>query len=101
MGVGLLQNPSSEAAVGSNYVSIPPFVSSGAPPLVMLVMGRDHKLYYEAYNDASDLNGDDKLDIHYTPSIDYYGYFDSNKCYDYSTTNKRFEPKSKTTDKKC
>lgn len=101
VGVGLLQNPSSEAAVGSNYVSIPPFVSSGAPPLVMLVMGRDHKLYYEAYNDASDLNGDDKLDIHYTPSIDYYGYFDSNKCYDYSTTNKRFEPKSKTTDKKC
>jgi len=101
VGVGLLQNTMSVAATGSEYVSIPPFVSSGAPPLVMLVMGRDHKLYYEAYNDASDLNDDGKLDIHYTPSIDYYGYFDSNKCYEYSTASKRFEPKSKTTDKKC
>lgn len=101
VGVGLWQHPTSEAAVGSEYVSIPPFVSSGAPPLVMLVMGRDHKLYYEAYNDASDLNDDGKLDIHYTPSIDYYGYFDSNKCYEYSSTNTRFEPKTKTTNKKC
>jgi type IV pilus assembly protein PilY1 len=101
VGVGLWQHPTSEAAVGSDYVSIPPFVSSGAPPLVMLVMGRDHKLYYEAYNDASDLNDDGKLDIHYTPSIDYYGYFDSNKCYEYNSTNKRFEPRTKTTNKKC
>ena len=31
----------------------------------MLVVGRDHKLYYEAYNDASDLNGDGKLDVGY------------------------------------
>ena len=29
----------------------------------MLVMGRDHKLFYEAYNDASDLNGDGHLDL--------------------------------------
>jgi type IV pilus assembly protein PilY1 len=89
------------AATGAEYVSIPPFVSSGAPPLVMLVMGRDHKLYYEAYNDASDLDDDGVLDIHYTPSIDYYGYFDSYKCYEYSTGNKRFEPKKTNTDKKC
>lgn len=101
VGGAIWQHPASIAATGSDYVSIPPFVSSGAPPLVMLVMGRDHKLYYEAYNDASDLNEDDKLDIHYTPSIDYYGYFDSKKCYEYSSVNKRFEPKTKTIDKKC
>ena len=26
-------------------------------------MGKDHKLYYEAYNDASDLNNDGVLDV--------------------------------------
>ncbi len=68
----------------------------------MLVMGRNHKLYYEAYNDASDLNGDGILDIHYDPeNIDYYGYFDSYKCYVYNSDSSRFEPISKTNDKKC
>ncbi len=84
-----------------DYSLIPPFVTSGVPPLVMLVMGRDHKLYYEAYNDTTDLNGDGQLDIGYKPYIDYYGYFDSYKCYEYSTTNTRFEPTSVTADKKC
>ena len=31
----------------------------------MIIMGRDHKLYYEAYNDASDLNNDGVLDTKY------------------------------------
>jgi len=51
------------AETAEHYNSVPPFITSGAPPLVMLVMGRDHKLYYEAYNDASDLNDDGVLDI--------------------------------------
>ena len=86
-----------------DYSLVPPFVTSGVPPLVMLVMGRDHKLYYEAYNDTTDLNGDGQLDIGYKPYIDYYGYFDSYKCYEYSTTNTRFEPTSLTITgtKKC
>ncbi len=51
----------------------------------MLTMSRDHKLYYEAYNDYSDLNEDGSLDIGYKPAaIDYYGYFDSYNCYSYS-----------------
>ncbi len=92
----------------SQFTAIPPFVSSGAPPLVMLAMGRDHKLYYEAYNDASDLNDDGKLDIHYAPQnipatsttpvtkgIDYYGYFDSYKCYAYNSAQARFNPTCK------
>lgn len=63
----------------------PLFVSESAPPLNMLVMGRDHKLYYEAYNDASDLDGDGVIDVGYKPDkIDYYGYFNNNACYTYS-----------------
>ncbi len=83
----------------TEYVKEPPFVSTTTPPLVMLVMGRNHKLYYEAYNDASDLNEDGVLDITYKPDeIDYYGYFDSYKYYTF--TNSRFEPAGTTTDKK-
>ena len=63
---------------------MPLFVSQSQPPLNMLVMGRDHKLYYEAYNDASDLDGDNVIDVGYKPDkIDYYGYFNNNACYSY------------------
>lgn len=65
----------------------PLFVSIKVPALNMLVMGRDHRLYYEAYNDASDLDGDGYVDTRYKPGvIEYYGYFDSNKCYTYNGT---------------
>ena len=84
----------------SDYTLIPPFVTQGVAPLVMLVMGRDHKLYYEAYNDISDLDGDKQLDVGYKPSIDYYGYFDSYKTYVYDSSDNRFEPSAVTTNKK-
>ncbi|MBB5209370.1 pilus assembly protein [Chiayiivirga flava] len=93
----------------------PLYLESATPPLNMLVMGKDHKLYYEAYNDASDLNGDGILDIGYkgwelkspAPSdpeesrykIDYYGYFNSYACYSY--TAGKFSPVSATTNKQC
>lgn len=81
------------SAKGSDYSTVPPFVSASVSPLVMLVMGRDHQLYYEAYNDASDLDGDGYIDKVYSPNrVDYYGYFDSRIYYQYSTTNQRFEP---------
>jgi type IV pilus assembly protein PilY1 len=83
----------------SDYEAYPSFMANTAAPLVMLVMGRDHKLFYEAYNDASDLNGDGVLDTTYKPDvIDYYGYFDSYKYYLY--VNERFEPAGTTADKK-
>ncbi|PIE57443.1 MAG: hypothetical protein CSA33_08135 [Desulfobulbus propionicus] len=91
-------------ATSADYNVVPPFVSSGAPPLVMLVMGRNHKLYYEAYNDASDLDDDGVLDVTYKPtSIDYYGYFDNFKCYAYNenASSPLFEATSTTQDKKC
>jgi type IV pilus assembly protein PilY1 len=47
----------------------------------MLVAGKDHKLFYEAYNDTSDLDGDGNYDIRFNPRIEYYGLFDSKLCY--------------------
>ena len=85
-----------------NNISTPPFISATASPLVMFVMGRDHKLYYEAYNDATDLDGDGVIDIGYKHEIDYYGYFDSYKCYTYTTSGTdRFLPSRTTNDKYC
>ncbi len=103
------------AAEAVDFYGTPSFLTAQVPPLVMLVMGKNHKLFYEAYNDASDLNEDGVLDVGYkgedepfvdangnnqwsigetftdingdgkwTPGIDYYGYFDSYKCYEYS-----------------
>lgn len=91
----------------------PLYQSSNEPPLNMLVLGKDHRLFYEAYNDASDLDGDGTYDVGYQGwqnkagfpatkgnfKIDYYGYFDSYKCYQY--TNNRFEPVEITNNKKC
>lgn len=89
------------SAAELNLANMPLFASTTQAPLVMLVMGRDHKLFYEAYNDASDLNYDGVLDIRYQPTIEYFGYFDSHKCYVYSTSDKRFNPTADTTDKTC
>lgn len=86
-----------------NLAASPLFVTTTVPPLTMLVMGRDHKLYYEAYNDASDLNGDGIVDVGYqgyhtganiSKNVDYYGYFNSYVCYDYNSSTGIFEPKS-------
>lgn len=87
----VLASGSARAAI--DIAQAPLFINAAVPPLNMLVMGRDHTLYYEAYNDASDLNADGGLDIRFKPDeIDYYGYFDSAKCYKYSAANTRFEP---------
>lgn len=77
----------------------PIFVNSAVPPLNLLVMGKDHKLYYEAYSDNSDLDGDSVIDVGYKPQIDYFGYFNSNVCYTHA--NGKFSPSSSATNKKC
>jgi type IV pilus assembly protein PilY1 len=78
----------------------PLFLTASAPPAVLLTLGRDHKLYYEAYNDAGDLDGDGLVDVGYKPAkIDYYGLFDSFKCYAYN--GGVFEPQAFTSNKKC
>jgi len=101
-----LATPAFAAGGANNPAQTPLFVSRATPPLNMLVMGRDHKLYYEAYNDASDLNGDGIIDVDYKGylstaqgGIDYFGYFNSNVCYTY--TDGTFVPTALATNKRC
>ncbi|KRG43357.1 fimbrial protein [Stenotrophomonas panacihumi] len=77
-----------------NIADAPLFTRVALPPLNMLVMGRDHKLYYEAYNDASDLDNDGALDVGYKPDqiSSYYGYYNSKVCY--TTDGSKFVPQS-------
>lgn len=96
-----LSMPQAQAAVSQVPAQIPLFVSDSVPPLNMLVVGRDHKLFFPAYNDASDLDGDGSIDIRYktSPAFKYLGYFDSDSCYTYGSGY--FSVSSTTTDKKC
>jgi type IV pilus assembly protein PilY1 len=82
--VTLLPFGSVHAAVSQVPAQLPLFVNNSVPPLNMLIVGRDHKLFFPAYNDASDLDGDGSIDIRYKPSITYLGYFDSLTCYSYN-----------------
>ena len=74
-------------------------VSMSAKPMTMITAGKDHKLFYEAYNDASDIDGDGTLDVRFKPGITYYGLFDSKVCYSYD--NNLFSPAAATSDGKC
>ncbi|MFT3962815.1 MAG: PilC/PilY family type IV pilus protein [Propionivibrio sp.] len=84
-----------------NLAQSPLSIKAAPPPLIMLTLGRDHKLYHEAYDDYSDLDGDGKIDTGYIANsqFKYAGYFDSEKCYDYA--NGVFTPVRMATDKKC
>lgn len=87
----------------TDYCYVPPFVTRSLPPAVMLIVQRDEKLYQPAYNDYTDLDGDGDLETTYKHSIDYYGYFDSYKCYEYSGSGvtAKFVPFSVTSNKYC
>jgi len=108
IGLFLLVQPVMAAApaAGSmkNYCVKPPFVSQSVPPMVMFEVGRDHKLYYEAYNDGVDLNGDGRIDRTYDHSIEYYGYFNPYKCYTPpagASSGDYFTPVATNTDRFC
>ncbi len=80
----------------------PGFIINEPSPLMMLVIGRDQKNYFEAYNDASDLNGDGVIDVGFKPDeITYIGYFNSFACYLWDAADNRFEPVAATTTKRC
>jgi type IV pilus assembly protein PilY1 len=75
---------------------LPPYLAeTKGTPMVMLNLSRDHQLFYKAYNEYTDLDGDGIVETQYKHSYKYFGYFDNQRCYDYSTTNNRFEPVSK------
>ncbi len=75
-----------------DFIAAPPLLQSAAPARVMLLLSNDHQLYFKAYTDYTDLDGDGELDTTYNDDFDYYGYFHSGVCYDYSDSNGRFEP---------
>ena len=69
-----------------------PLFFASTEPRVMLLLSRDHLLSIKAYTDYSDLDGDGSLDTTYNDAVEYYGYFDSAKCYSYDSGDSRFEP---------
>ncbi|MDD2800395.1 MAG: PilC/PilY family type IV pilus protein [Methylococcales bacterium] len=94
----LLSAPANAEILLSNA---PLGVSTSAKPMTMITAGKDHKLFYEAYNDSSDIDGDGTLDVRFKPGITYYGLFDSKVCYTYSATDKLFSPTANANDGKC
>ncbi|QDL54234.1 pilus assembly protein [Rhodoferax aquaticus] len=82
----------------------PLLTQTTAKPMVMLVAGRDHKLFYESYNDTADIDGDGSIDLRFKPSITYYGLFDSSLCYSHNAKSDKdglFTPTSLATGGKC
>ncbi len=88
-------------SMGFNIAQAPLFMTAPVPPLVMLTMSRDQQLHFTAFPDYADLNNDGLADQGYLHSVDYYGYFDSYKCYAYSSTANKFSPSRTTVDKYC
>lgn len=78
----------------------PLFLGNPVIPIMMLNMSNDHQMYFKVYDDYADITDpsggdpDGIPDTTYNHNYDYYGYFDSGKCYTYNTTNNRFEPQS-------
>jgi type IV pilus assembly protein PilY1 len=71
---------------------VPLFIGANVPPQVMLTISKEQQLFKKAYNDYSDLDEDGQLETTYKHAIDYYGYFDSYKCYTYDTGSSMFQP---------
>ena len=72
-------------AAPEDLAQTPLSVTQTVRPMVLLALSNDHQLYRKAYNDYSDLDGDAAIDTTYNNGYSYYGYFDPNKCYTYST----------------
>ncbi|MDJ0860748.1 MAG: hypothetical protein QNJ82_00740 [Gammaproteobacteria bacterium] len=77
----------------ADFTSFPVTTTETSTPLVMMLLSLDHQLFFKAYNDYSDVSGDGIVDTTYNHSHAYYGYFDSDMCYAYDTTDNRFEPR--------
>jgi type IV pilus assembly protein PilY1 len=86
------------AAITTSALTIPNVplsVQPAAKPMVMLTAGKDHRFFYEAYNDAGDVDGDGTLDIRFKPTITYLGLFSSDYCYSHNNSDSnsgRFTP---------
>lgn len=88
---GMAQANLSGAEMGT-YTSTPILTVESVPPLVMLAMSMDHQYFIKAYNDYTDLDKDGTVERTYLDSFEYYGYFHSDLCYSYDSTDLRFKP---------
>ena len=95
--LGCLISPPIQAVL--NISQNPLYLTQSAKPIVMLNVSNDHQLYFKAYDDYSDLDYDGIPETTYKHRFDYYGYFDSYKCYNYD--GNRFVPQSTTGNKYC
>ncbi len=87
------------SAMAITLAQSPLFLAKPVIPIVMLNMSNDHQLFFKVYDDYSDLDGINGIDTTYNNDIDYYGYFDEDKCYSY--TSGLFSPVAFTTDHYC
>ena len=81
----------------TGFAALPLFVDfsgggSGGRASFMFAVSRDEQLFFKAYSDYSDLDGNGFPDVGYTHSFEYYGLFDPQKCYSYDDANQRFVP---------
>lgn len=81
--VGVLSLSVVHSVMSAVPAQTPLFVTLPVKPVMMLNMSNDHQLFFKAYDDYSDITGDGNVDTSYEHSYDYYGYFDSKKCYAY------------------
>ena len=91
--LGFLLQTATWAQTTVDLAQTPLLALKSAPGLVMLNLSRDHRLYYSAYNDASDLDGNGAIDVGFKPAISYYGYFANDRCYEFNSSGtQRFVP---------
>jgi type IV pilus assembly protein PilY1 len=63
-----------------------PFMASGRTvPRVLLVISKDRKMFLQAYDELTDMDGDGRVDTGFNPSVKYHGYFDPSGCYAYKS----------------
>ena len=103
VGMGLLVLPAWAVNTSRTYQALPPVLSGTGTPIVMLAMSQDHQLFYKAYTDWDDLDGDAQSlpETTYQHSVEYFGYFDPQKCYVYDASNDTFTPDSLASEGYC
>lgn len=98
-GSGSNGTSTSSTTISDDISQTPLFLSNPVAPIVMLTLSNDEQLYYTAFPEYADLNGDGKADKTYINDFNYYGYFDPGKCYSYDGS--KFVPQYLTDDHYC
>ncbi len=91
--LALAQTEANTPPGNGQYSLIPRTVDPGLPPMVMLALSNDHQLFFKAYTDYDDTNGDGRLSMaeaSYQTRHVYHGYFNARLCYSYNPTSGYF-----------